>query len=131
MVDQNDNYLKTVVDIFSKQYDQFQTSVQRWQDSNDKAHDQLFKKIDSITNDVHDISSSVKVIINNQEAHQREVENLKKTVADLTSRLEALEEDQGKKKHFWGQWKHGITITGTIVAVALGIWKLLEFLGFL
>ena len=122
---------KTIVDIFSKQYDQFFASMDKWQESNDKAHDKLFTKVDNITNDVHDIRSNVNVIINNQNRHQKEVEDLKENVSKIDDRLTVLEDDKKGKAFFKHRSVFFLTIAGTAVGIALSIWKILEVIGIL
>ena len=132
MPDQNlSNHLKIVVDLFSQQYSQFDDNMKRLQDENNKAHDQLFSKIDNMTTEVHDISTAVKVIINNQDAHKKEVEALQATVSDLTERLEKLESERGQSKYFRSTSMRILTICGAILGVLLGIWKILEMFSLL
>ena len=44
MDNQLDTSTKIVIDLFNRQYDQFDNTVRSLMEANDKAHDQLFKK---------------------------------------------------------------------------------------
>ena len=42
MNNQFDSSTKVVIDLFNRQYSQFDDTIKRLMDANDKAHDQLF-----------------------------------------------------------------------------------------
>ena len=128
---EKDTYMKTVIDLVSMQYEQFSDSVKRLIDSNDKAaaandkaHDLLFQKIDSVTTDIHEINSNVKIIANNQETQQKEVENIKETVNTLSDRVDEVEKEQEHSKHFREKVLWYLGAAAVVLAIIGGILKL-------
>ena len=108
MDNQFDTPTKVVIDLFNRQYDQFDNTIRSLMTANDKAHDQLFRKIESLSDgqqdikdEIHEISSTQKIMLHNYEAQQKEVEGIKDSVQILTNRVDAIEEDHKKTKHVW------------------------------
>ena len=135
MDSQFDTSTKVVIDLFNRQYSQFDDTIKRMMDANDKAHDQLFRKIESLSNgqqdikdEIHEISSTQKIMLNNYEAQQKEVAGIKDSVQALTDRVDVIEEDYKKKKHVWGL---GAKILATAVALSALIGALLRWLNIL
>ena len=79
-------------------------------DANDKAHDQLFLKIESLSdgqqdikNEIHEINSTQKIMVNNYEAQQKEVAGYQRLCSNIDQIVvDVIEEDYKKKKHVWG-----------------------------
>ena len=69
--------VKMIIDFFGNQ---FNDSINRLQENNDRAHEQLFTKVDNMTKDVGEISSSVKVIIRNEEEHRKKISDMEAIV---------------------------------------------------
>ena len=131
MDNQFDTSTKVVIDLFNRQYSQFDDTIKRLMDANDKAHDQLFLKIESLSdgqqdikNEIHEINSTQKIMVNNYEAQQKEVEGIKDSVQALADRVDIIEEDYKKKKHVWSL---GAKILATAVAISALVGWLLKF----
>ena len=116
--------VKLIIDFFG---DQFNDSINRLQDSNDRAHEALFSKIDTMTRDVSEISASVKVIIRNEEEHRKKVADLEGVVGNLSDRLTIMEDENEKNKHFWSRLKNNFTTVGVIAGALYAVWKIVEF----
>ena len=122
MEDKNvtDPQLKVIIDIFRDQYSQVHTWMMQFQDDNNKAHNRLMTE-------VHTISTDVKLIKNNQEIHQKKVEDLEETVKGLSGRVEVLEQERGNTIHFRSTSMKIIGILGGSITMILGLWKLYDF----
>ena len=127
MQDQFDTSTKVVIDLFNRQYDQFDNTIKRIAESNDKAHDSLFKKIEDLSagqqdikDTVHNISSTQQIMLHNYEAQVKEVSDMKDKLQVLSDRVDSIEEDYTKRKHVW-------QLSGKILAVAVTLSALIGF----
>lgn len=107
--------------------DQFKDSMKDLQKSNDRAHEQLFTKIDTMTKDLSEISASVKVIIRNEEEHRKKISDMEGIVGNLSDRVDELEDQNEKNQHFWARLKNNFTTAGVVAGAVYAIWKIIEF----
>lgn len=114
MDNQLDNSTKVVIDLFNRQYSQFDDTLKRIIDSNDKAHDQLFDKISVLTSEVHEINTTVKIIVTNQASQEKRLDSFNDKLQKLSSRVDEIESSHSKKEHVW-------QVAGKILAAAVAI----------
>lgn len=117
--------LKMILEFFGNQFNE---TMNRFQENNDNAHDRLFDDVRDIKTDVHDIGSDVKLVISNQERQAKRLDDMEGIVGNLSDRITELEDEAEKNKHFWAKLKGNATTFGIFAGAGVAIWKALEYL---
>ena len=95
----------------------------------------FLKKIESLSDgqqdikdEIHEISSTQKIMLNNYEVQKQEVEGIKNTVQTLSDRVDIIEEEYTKKRHVWNLGAKTLGTIAVILAIVGGLLKLLNII---
>lgn len=116
--------INSINNQLNSQSKHFDDTINRLINANDTAHAELSENIkglssgqQDIKDDIHKISSDQNLITNNQQSQEKNLDDFKKLVSELSNRLDSVEEKQNKWTYLGGF--AGWLVAGSVVLITI------------